>query len=145
MYFDVYWELCSNSAFRKEITKRCDEIIKLEQAACNNRSAGDLLAKKLLEFYTFCNNNPGLLVPHFFPDYPKKGVSLNLIARPFAFSMFNFQAGGWVVVRASRQIGKCLGFNELLQIRLIETPENTVEKEISAVDLFSVACALSDG
>lgn len=106
MFIDVYWKICTDPIFRKHAMKLGTDIAALEKAAATDTRAGLALHQKIREFYEFCNNNPGLLVPHFFPDYPKKGEAMSLFSRPFSFNMFNFQAGGWTVIRASRQIGK---------------------------------------
>lgn len=106
MYIDVYWKVCTDTAFRKKIAQYGSDIARLERAAPNDHRAAEALKDKLVQFYLFCNHNPGLLVPHFFPNYPKPGRPLSLVDRPFSFSMFNFQMGGWTVIRASRQIGK---------------------------------------
>lgn len=50
-----------------------------------------------------------LLVPHFFPNYPKESP-LNFADYPFAFQLFNVQFEGFMCIVGSRQIAKSTTF-----------------------------------
>ena len=84
-------------------------ISQAEVAARKNPAAKQVFANSMQTMLKKCNYNPGFLVPHFFPCYPKQ-QPLSLAARPFSYSMFAMQVGGFTVVRASRQVGKSTSF-----------------------------------
>jgi hypothetical protein len=105
MYIDVYWQAKGDPAFRKELGRLIEKISQAEKAAIKNPVARRVFREGLTELYRLCNFNAGFLVPHFFPTYPYT-EPLSLQARPFSFSMFNMQIGGFTVMRASRQVGK---------------------------------------
>lgn len=54
-----------------------------------------------------CGFNFGLLIPDFFPRYPKEDP-LNLLSRPFMFAMTCLGPDSVVVLKAGRQAGKCV-------------------------------------
>lgn len=99
-YLDLSWELQTNSDFSRKIQ---DGIMRIAEA--EKRSKRSELCLALVELLRLCEYNAGLLVPFFFPQYPEE-KPLSLFDRPYSFAMFNFQIGGFTVIRASRQIGK---------------------------------------
>ena len=104
-YLDLAWLLQSDPTFTAELVALSKEIQRLEPMAKRNTSMQPALERVMMRFIRKCDYNTGLLVPYFFPRYPKeKPLSLN--DRPFSFAIFNFQIGGFTVIRASRQIGK---------------------------------------
>ena len=109
MYIDIYAKARSDKSFRDEMRGLATMISQAEVAARKNPAAKQVFANSMQTMLKKCNYNPGFLVPHFFPCYPKQ-QPLSLAARPFSYSMFAMQVGGFTVVRASRQVGKSTSF-----------------------------------
>lgn len=109
MYIDIYAKSRSDPAFRADMSKLSTEIASAEVAARKDPSAKAVFTSRVQLLLKKCNYNPGFLVPHFFPRYPKQ-KPLTLAVRPFSYSMFAMQVGGWSVFRASRQVGKSTSF-----------------------------------
>lgn len=111
MYLDIHKEARTNGEFRHKLQKLVGEISLLERNAASDHKAEEKINQLTVDVYRHCNYNAGFLVPYFFPEYPfNKPLSLN--SRPYSYCMFHFQIGGYLVVRASRQIGKALEDNE---------------------------------
>jgi len=55
--------------------------------------------------------------------------------------MFNMQIGGFTVMRASRQVGKCLGWHTVLTVLTKQDPN---PKSVTAEDLFNMALNFDD-
>lgn len=109
MYLDIYKELRTEGEFRHRLHKLTSEINKLEQLSSRTSTQEQRMSDCLLDILRICNFNPGFLVPYFFPQYPyNEPLSLN--ARPYSYCMFHIQIGGFLCVRASRQIGKSTSF-----------------------------------
>lgn len=120
MYLDIYAKSRSDAGFRQEMQTISQEIFTSEMAARKDPHAKDRFRKGVQLMLRKCNFNPGFLVPHFFPQYPEK-KPLSLSARPFSYSMFNMQIGGFTVIRASRQVGKSttLGARQLINAHVM--------------------------
>jgi hypothetical protein len=104
-YFDLEWNARTNPVFRSELLsliKRVDFFERSQQPVEQGVAVRALLRH--------CNYNFGLLVPYFFPRYPKD-QPLSLSDRPYSFSMFDLQIGGSTTFRGSRQIGKSTSFS----------------------------------
>jgi len=140
MHTDVYWQAKGDPAFRKELGRLIHKISVSEKAAIKDPVARNVFRSSLTELYRLCNYNAGFLVPHFFPAYPYT-KPLSLQARPFSFSMFNMQIGGFTVMRASRQVGKCLGWHTVLTVLTKQDPN---PKSVTAEDLFNMALNFDD-
>ena len=104
-YFDLAWELKSNPAFASHIGDLSSKLDELEIKAQQNERYENDRGAVVLDILRSCDYNAGMLVPYFFPQYPGANP-LSLLARPYAFAMFNVQIGGYTVIRSSRQTGK---------------------------------------
>lgn len=107
MYIDINWEARTNGEFRYKLESLISQIAKEE--AKSTASSDDRVKELTVEIYRHCHYNPGFLVPYFFPQFHPtmpKPTPLSLQDRPYAFAIFYFQIGGFIVFRASRQIGK---------------------------------------
>jgi hypothetical protein len=105
MYLDIPWELKSNPAFARQIESITSDLANLEELVESYPQHRPRLDVKMTELIQACDYNMGLLVPYYFPQYPKENP-MSLFDRPYSFAIFNFQIGGFTVIRASRQIGK---------------------------------------
>jgi hypothetical protein len=105
MYIDLNWEVKTNAEFRYKLKKYNDEIARLEKENAGDPHVNDKIASIIIDIYRLCKYNAGLLVPYFFPQYPYD-APLSCSARPYSFAMFHMQIGGFLSIRAGRQIGK---------------------------------------
>ena len=107
MYIDINWEARTNGVFRSKLESLINEIAVNEMRgtpACMER-----VKQLTIDIYRHCHYNPGFLIPYFFPRFHPTvptPTPLTLQDRPYAFAIFYFQIGGFIVFRASRQIGK---------------------------------------
>ena len=124
MYIDIYAKSRSDPEFRNEMRKLSDAIGNSELESRKNPAAKAVFSKNVQIMLRKCGMNPGFMVPHFFPKYPKQ-KPLSLSARPFSYSMFNMQVGGFSVFRASRQTGKCLTSCNSVNINNLQTLEKS--------------------
>jgi hypothetical protein len=107
MYIDINWEARTNGTFRHKLDQLISEIDLNERKG--SPSALERVNQLTIDVYRHCHYNPGFLVPYFFPHFHpsvSKATPLTLQDRPYAFAIFYFQIGGFIVFRASRQIGK---------------------------------------
>lgn len=51
--------------------------------------------------------NTGFLLPWNFPHFGGPGKGMSLLSRPYSFPLFSMALGGYIVIRGSRQFGKC--------------------------------------
>lgn len=100
---DLYKALTTNPEFNSKVTKQ----LKLVQLA-DAKGDREAVANEIHELLKLCEFNASLLVPYFFPKYPET-EPMTLWSRPHAFSMFAMTLLGQTVVKASRQVGKCVG------------------------------------
>jgi hypothetical protein len=111
MYIDLNWEVKTNAEFRYKLKALTDDIKRLEKETDGDPHGNDKIASRIIDIYRLCKYNAGLLVPYFFPQYPYD-KPLSCSARPYSFAMFHMQIGGFLAIRAGRQIGKALEENE---------------------------------
>jgi hypothetical protein len=134
---DLYYRLRHDTDFRNRLHILSERIRKSSDKADKDALASTQRNKDLIELYKLSNFNPGLLVPYFFPAYPKT-QPLSLRSRPFVFSMLDFIVGGYLVIRASRQIGKCFDCNTLHEVIVDEGPV----KIMTAEQLFALCLSM---
>lgn len=113
MYIDLNWEVKTNAEFRYRLKALTDDIKKIEIESDGDPHGNDKIASRIIDIYRLCKYNAGFLVPYFFPQYPYD-KPLSCTARPYSFAMFHMQLGGFLSIRAGRQIGKALEENELV-------------------------------
>jgi len=111
MYIDLNWEVKTNAEFRYKLKALTADIKRLEKETEGDPHGSDKIASRIIDIYRLCKYNAGLLVPYFFPQYPYD-KPLSCSARPYSFAMFHMQIGGFLSIRAGRQIGKALEENE---------------------------------
>jgi len=138
MYLDLYKTFSSEGVFRHKIQSLATEISTLEKRVKTDPAHNTAIAERMADIYRLCQYNPTLLVPYFFPKYPYD-KPLSMLSRPFSVAMLDFQFGGYTVIRASRQIGKCLTFNTLCNFKVSESASTVVEKKMSVGEAFSLA------
>lgn len=109
MYLDLPHEIRTNGEFNHTISSLVKRIAQLEQKGQSDPRASDEISHCMIKMYHACNQNAGFLVPYFFPKYPFE-KPLSLSDRPFSYAMLHMQMGGFMVIRASRQIGKSTTF-----------------------------------
>lgn len=126
IYSDLYKDLTTNPDFCNKISKILKDIELADRA-------GNMEAVKqhVQELLVACNFNASLLVPYFFPRFPEF-EPMTLWTRPHSFSMMGLTLLGSLTVQASRQIGKCVAADTLLQLK-----EDDVEETITIKDLFN--------
>lgn len=133
MHFDLYNKLMTEAAFSARLEKLSTELAHAERKAEASGGGSDLVRDILLDIYRMCDFNSGLLVPYFFNRYPET-APLSLLSRPFMFEMLKMQIGGSTTIRASRQIGKCVDGDTIIDAEIYGTPCRS-----KASDLFK-AC-----
>lgn len=133
MYIDLNWEVRTNAEFSHKINEISKEISRLEKLSDGDPHASNKIAERIIDIYRLCKYNAGLLVPYFFPQYPYDRP-LSCFARPYSFAMFHMQMGGFLSIRAGRQIGKCLTHSTQLEVDV-----QGEKKKISAAELFNIA------
>lgn len=101
---DLYVKIKNDAEFQRQVLGLTDALHRAE--AGKDRSASRKASAELLKL---CNYNPSLLVPHFFPQYPRT-EPLSLLKRPFTIALMDKHVGGFTVIRGSRQIGKTTTF-----------------------------------
>lgn len=105
MYIDLNWEVKTNAEFRYRLKALTDDIKRIEIESDGDPHGNDKIASRIIDIYRLCKYNAGLLVPYFFPQYPYD-KPLSCTNRPYSFAMFHMQLGGFLSIRAGRQIGK---------------------------------------
>src|SRR6266404_8549729 len=109
MHLDLEYEVRTNEVFRNGLKQRIGRWAKLEAIAIEHRSYSQESQTALWDVIKYCNLNLAFLTPYFWPNYPKN-KPLSFADFPFAFQMFEVQAGGFMVFRGSRQISKSTSF-----------------------------------
>jgi hypothetical protein len=109
MYLDLEFESAPMGNFSIRTSATTEKSGTLQQAGHANQSFIPKYQEALMDFAKFCNFNLVFLTPYFWPRYPKD-EPLNFADFPFAFQMFEFQMGGFMVFRGSRQITKSTSF-----------------------------------
>jgi hypothetical protein len=119
-YVDIEWNARTKPEFREKLDFYARRMTQLERAAVSDPLSQTKLTNTLHDFMKFCNYNSGFLTGYFFPRYPRS-TPMTLVDRPYAFSMFNIQIGGYTVLRGSRQIGKSvsLGGRQLITTHIL--------------------------
>jgi hypothetical protein len=109
MYLDLYKEARTNGEFRHELRRLISKIRTLEEKKSYSSRAEEEINEAVVQIYRMSKYNAGFLVPYFFPQYPYN-TPLTMNARPYSYALMNMQLGGYMVIRASRQIGKSTTF-----------------------------------
>ena len=133
MYIDLNWEVKTNAEFQHKLKALTDDIKRIEKENDGDPHCNDKIASRIIDIYRLCKYNAGLLVPYFFPQYPYD-KPLSCTNRPYSFAMFHMQIGGFLSIRAGRQIGKCLTHSTQLEVVV-----QGEKKKISAAELFNLA------
>ena len=107
MYLDINKEIRTNGQFADTLFKKMKELEDLENKSAETINYQEAIKERILDLAEFCNYNLGITVPYFFPQYPDE-KPMSLFDRPFSMDMFTIQLWGYLVIRASRQVGKCL-------------------------------------
>lgn len=131
-FFDLQKALTTNPEF-------CNKVVKLQQNIQRAAEAKDraALRHELSELLRLCDYNASLLVPFFFPKFSGE-KAMTLWSRPHAFAMMAFGADLTITVNASRQIGKCVAGDTVLEVKNEDGTVNSCTIE----DLFRAAsCA----
>lgn len=120
MYIDLNWEVKTNAEFRYKLKALTDDIKRIEKENEGDPHCNDKIASRIIDIYRLCKYNAGLLVPYFFPQYPYD-KPLSCTNRPYSFAMFHMQIGGFLSIRAGRQIGKStsLGARQLIYAHIM--------------------------
>src|SRR6266853_739316 len=120
MHLDLEFEARTNGEFRSGLEQRASALEQFDRLARHNSVYLGKYQEALWDLIRYCNLNVVFLTPFFWPRYPK-GEPLSFADYPFAFQMFELQAGGFLVVRGSRQIAKSTSFccRQQLLARLI--------------------------
>ena len=109
MYLDLELEIRSNGVFRDAFAKKLARVSETRKLAETDRSKASLFREALHDMVKLCRYNFIFLTPYYWPQYPKSDA-LDFSDYPFAFSMFSFQVGGFMVFKGSRQIAKSSSF-----------------------------------
>ena len=115
-YFDLEFKARTDGQFQYELMKHGQ---RLQEARIKDNGSNHLFQIAMWDFMQFCKFNLVFLTGYYWPRYPKDSP-LVFGDYPFAFSILNFQVGGFTVFRGSRQIGKSSAFciRQLLLARL---------------------------
>ena len=118
-YLDLEYEIRTNGQFRHRLQQLAHTVGNHHERMQRDSSYVSKYNDALYEMILFCNSNLVMLTMQYFPHYPKD-TPLSFAEYPYAFQMFNFQVGGSMTFRASRQIGKSSAFTvrQLLHARL---------------------------
>src|SRR6266853_3527545 len=109
MHLDLEFEARTNGEFRSGLEQRASALEQFDRLARHNSVYLGKYQEALWDLIRYCNLNVVFLTPFFWPRYPK-GEPLSFADYPFAFQMFELQAGGFSVFRGSRQIAKSTSF-----------------------------------
>ncbi len=109
MFLDLEYESRTNGEFQHGLKQRSQRMGTFQRLAKENPSYVPRFQEALMEFIKYCHFNLVFLTPTFWPRYPKD-EPLSFADYPFAFQMFEFQVGGFLVFRGSRQITKSTSF-----------------------------------
>ena len=105
MYFDLYKRSCDDQVFRAHSNEVGAAFIEASRKATTSAAARDEANSILRAYWEYCGCNSFYLVSSYFPKFPQ-GKRMSFVDYPFAWSMLNFQIGGFTVLRGSRQIAK---------------------------------------
>jgi hypothetical protein len=109
MYLDLEYRIRTDSTFRAELQRRQKRLAELDELSLRNCAYIDAYHQALFDYIEHCRFNLANLTPYFWPAYPKD-QPLHYADFPFAYQMFNYQPGGFMVFRGSRQISKSTSF-----------------------------------
>jgi len=122
--FDLFKHLRSDARKNKLINETLAQMVALEAAKAEGQPTFLEMRQKMTEMVNLCGFNFGLLLPYIFPKYIK-GRPLDLVSRPFMFALTCLAGNSIVVLRAGRQIGKCVCGDTVLKTN---KGEMTIEK-----------------
>lgn len=108
VFFDLQKKLTTDQNFCEKVKELMSDV-----ATAYARGNVDMVKKKNTELLKLCAFNPSLLLPYFYPDF-LDGEPMTLWTRPHAFAMMAMIPNGSLTIAASRQIGKCVGGDTLV-------------------------------
>jgi hypothetical protein len=109
VYLDLEYRIRTDGEFRAELERRQKRLEELDRLSQRNSALIGAFHQSLFDYLEFCQFNLANLAPYFWPAYPKE-QPLYFANYPFAYQMFCFQVGGFMVFRGSRQISKTTSF-----------------------------------
>jgi len=122
-----------DSNFRHRLNRKVARLAQLEKMT--GGTGNQEIGKVLMDVLRMCDFNAALLVPYFFPAYPKE-LPLSLSRRPFQAAFMDVQVGGYITAVTGRQSGKCIKHNTLLQTR----ENNTTGAAIKTAEEVYLSC-----
>src|SRR6266404_4143792 len=122
MYLDLEHKIRTDGEFRHQLQRHQKRLEELDRMSQRNSKFIDSFHQALYDLIKFCHFNLALLTRYFWPRYPKDRP-LQFADYPFAYQMFNYQPGGFMVFRASRQVSKstALACRQWLMARLFRS------------------------
>lgn len=128
-FFDLQRALTTNVDFINAVEKKFKNIMLAERA--DDRQAW---RDEIMDLLRLCDYNPALLASYFFPKF-SRGKPMTFWTRPHAFAMLTMGANLTLTVQASRQVGKCVTGDTMLQCR----HEDQTTTRLSMSELFEDA------
>jgi hypothetical protein len=108
MYFDLEKTIRTDGAFRHQVQVYMKQLDVCRDKMASQSKFVETYNETLRDLLILCRWNISLLTPMFF-RYPEN-KPLRYSDYPFAMQMFNFQIGGFTVVKGSRQTSKSTSF-----------------------------------
>lgn len=110
-YFDLQKALTTDPKFIARVERIMKAMLLAEKEG--NKTAW---RNEVLELLRVCDYNPALLSSYYFPKFIR-GKPMTFWSRPHAFAMLAMGANLTLTVQASRQIGKCLSGETVIDVR----------------------------
>lgn len=104
-YFDIEHTARTDGEFRHTLVTLAIRLTKLYPKARAGGKARTEYQDTLMALIKHCRFNLGYLLPYFWPKYPKN-EPLSIANHSFAFNLFSFFIGGFLLIKGSRQISK---------------------------------------
>ena len=120
MHLDLEYQVRTNGQFRHGLQQCIARLAQAERLVGENQTQTPKYQEALWDLIKYCSLNLTFLTPSHWPRFPKD-KPLSFADYPYAFQMFELQAGGFTVFRGSRQIAKSTSFScrQQLLARLI--------------------------
>jgi hypothetical protein len=131
--YDLLGRLRRDPKKAKMVNEALQNVASINKAVSEGKATKAELSAAQGKLVPICGFNFGLLIPIFFPRYPKE-EPLNFLNRPFMFAMTCLGPDSVVVLKAGRQAGKCVTADTRVTARI-----GGHVTECSMSDLFDYA------
>lgn len=134
-YFDLEYNLRNNLKYAKRVAAKAQLYASAVKDFRRNHRKKAAVSVAMKELMQECGMNLGLFVPYYFPTYPRtKPLTFQDYPHCYSLMQFSPKANASLVLRGSRQVGKCQHSSTL--ITCIIPSESSRYQKLTAKDIF---------